>query len=401
MLMSFDAARERLLSDAAGHARRTDSVPLNSALGRVLAHDLIAPIDVPGFANAAMDGYALRTEGRGVESGQSFRVIDLALAGQTDGRAIAAHECAEIATGAALPEAADCVVPYESTVREGDIVRVRSSIVAGQNVRGARDDYTKGQKALETGRVLDAGALGVLAGFGETRVSVWRRLRIAVVVTGSELQPPGAVRGFGQIFDSNSTTLQALLDEQAESITMIGPVRDDRELLSNTLRDAAKAHDVVITAGGASAGRVDFVPELVRELGEVRFWKVAVRPGMPFLYGRIGDALVYGLPGNPVAVFASMQAMVLPALSAMNGQTPRERQWAVLARPLHKSHRRLEWRRGVLQQAADGRRTIQAHEALGSGMLRGVAESNALFRIDADVRALGRGALVEVIPFRP
>jgi molybdopterin molybdotransferase len=365
----------------------------------VLAEDVAAPITVPGFANAAMDGYALRSDGHGVRSGQSFRVTDLALAGASAQRLDDAAHCAEIATGAVVPEGADCVVQYELTRRDGDRVVVQADVASGDNVRGASDDYALGQHALSRGRVLDAGALGVLAGFGLSEVKVRRRPRVAVIVTGSELQPAGVRLSLGQIHDSNSTTLRALLAQHAEMLSVIGPVRDERDVLAAVLRDAARDHDIVITAGGASAGRADFVPGLVRELGEIRLWKVATRPGMPFLYGRIGAAIVYGLPGNPVSVFASLLTLVLPAMRAMQGQAPWPRQYACLTAPLRKSHGRLEWRRGLLSNASDGRRLIHPHVAQGSGMLRGVADSNALLRIDADTRALGAGAVVEVLPF--
>jgi molybdopterin molybdotransferase len=395
----FDQAVAVLRDEAAARVLPAERVPLQAALGRVLATDLAAPIDVPGFANAAMDGYALRTDGQGARAGQRFRVADLALAGGAVAAIADAGDCAEIATGAVLPEGADSVVPYELVRRDGNELVLDADVSAGQHVRGATDDYARGQHALAAGRVLDAGALGVLAGFGAAEVLVRRRPRIAIVVTGSELQPAGAVPARGQIHDSNSASLRALLSAQAERLSVIGPVRDERDRVAAALRDAARDHEVVITAGGASAGRADFVPGLVRELGEVRLWKVATRPGMPFLYGRIGEALVYGLPGNPVSVFASTLTLVLPALRALQGRPPPPRDYAVLAAPLRKSHARLEWRRGTLVAAPDGRRRVHPHAALGSGMLRGVAESNALFRIEAETRGLGAGAVVEVLPF--
>lgn len=395
----FDQAAAVLRDEAATRVLPAERVPLHAAHGRVLATDLVAPIDVPGFANAAMDGYALRTEGRGARAGQRFRVADLALAGSEIAAIAGPGDCAEIATGAALPEGADSVVPYELVRRDGDGMVLGADVPAGQHVRGATDDYARGQRALVAGRVLDAGALGVLAGFGASDVLVRRRPRIAVIVTGSELRPAGTALARGQIHDSNSTSLRALLSAQAERLSMIGPVYDERNRLAAILRDAARDHEVVITAGGASAGRADFVPGLVRELGEIRLWKVATRPGMPFLYGRIGEAMVYGLPGNPVSVFASLLTLVLPALRALQGSPPPPRDHAVLAAPLRKSHARLEWRRGTLVGAPDGRRRIHPHTATGSGMLRGVAESNALFRIEAETRLLGAGAVVEVLPF--
>ncbi|HWT14959.1 MAG TPA: gephyrin-like molybdotransferase Glp [Patescibacteria group bacterium] len=395
----FDQAVQFLRDEAAARLLPPERITLAQARGRVLAEDVIAPISVPGFANAAMDGYALRTDARGASAGACFRVIDLALAGAATQRIDDAATCVEIATGAALPAGADCVVPYESTTRAGDIVQLRSDIAVAANLRGAEDDYARGQRALHRGRVLDAGALGVLAGLGLGDVVVRRRPSVAVIVTGSELQPAGATLARGQIHDSNSTTLRALLRAQAESLTMIGPVRDERESLASVMREAARVHDVLVTAGGASAGRADFIPGLVRELGEIRLWKVATRPGMPFLYGRIGDCSVYGLPGNPVSVFASMLTLVFPALHAMQGRAPSTPQYACLAEAVRKPHARLEWRRGVIDSRPDGRRVIAPHAAQGSGMLRSVAESNALFRIDADTRGLGAGQIVQVLPF--
>ena len=395
----FDAALKQLLLDAVrGHAQ-CEAVPLATAAGRVLAADLHAPIAVPGFANAAMDGYAMRTLGAGVRAGQQFRCADLALAGAAALRVDDSGSCSEIATGALLPDGADTVVNYEITRRDGDLITVLAAVAHAANVRGAEDDYAAGQIALRAGRVLDAGALGVLASFGFDAVAVRRRPRVAIIVTGSELVPAAQPLARGQIHDSNSLTLRTLLAPLAESLSVLGPVVDERARLREVMVRAAAEHEVVITAGGASAGRADFVPELLRELGEIRLWKVAMRPGMPFLYGAIGETRVYGLPGNPVSVFATAVSLVLPALRAMQGRAPIELESARLAVPVEKRHDRLEWRRGTLFTSGDGRRLLRPHAALGSGMLRGVAESNALFRIEAATRRLGADALVDVLPF--
>ncbi|MBI2397919.1 MAG: molybdopterin molybdotransferase MoeA [Xanthomonadales bacterium] len=395
----FDAALKQLLLDAVRGRAQCEAVALATAAGRVLAADLHAPIAVPGFANAAMDGYAMRTLRAGVRAGQQFRCADLALAGAAALRVDDSGSCSEIATGALLPDGADTVVNYEITRRDGDLITVLAAVAHAANVRGAEDDYAAGQIALRAGRVLDAGALGVLASFGFDSVVVRRRPRVAIIVTGSELVPAGQVLARGQIHDSNSLTLRTLLAPLAESLSVLGPVVDERARLREVMVRAAAEHEVVITAGGASAGRADFVPELLRELGEIRLWKVAMRPGMPFLYGAIGDTRVYGLPGNPVSVFATAVSLVLPALRAMQGRAPIELESARLAVPVEKRHDRLEWRRGTLFTSGDGRRLLRPHAALGSGMLRGVAESNALFRIEAATRRLGADALVDVLPF--
>lgn len=395
----FDVARARLLADAAVRDLGQERVAITSAHGRVLAADLVAPIAVPGFANSAMDGYAMSAGRDGIAVGRRFRCAQLALAGADAQRIDDAEVCHEIATGAVLPDGADTVVQYENTWRDGDWVTVTAATPQGACVRAGDEDYALGQPALRAGRVLDAGALSVIAAFGLAAVAVRRRPRIAVIVTGSELRAAGVSLARGQIHDSNSTTLRSLLWPHAQALSMIGPVRDDRAQLRAVIAEAAASHEVLITAGGASAGRADFVPELVRELGAIHLWKVATRPGMPFLYGGIGDCTVYGLPGNPVSVFASMLSLVLPALHALQGRAAAAREFAALSVPLRKSHARQEWRRGVLTTGVDGRRIITPHAAQGSGMLRGVAESNALLRIEAETRALGVGAVVEVLPF--
>lgn len=405
-LTSYDDARARLIDDAVARLVPLEKIPLASACGRTLALDLHAPFAVPGFANAAMDGYAVAAGPENVLPRQEFQCLDLVLAGQmAEGsqrirqQALSIGSCVEVATGALLPEGADTVIPYEMARREGTRVSAMAAITHGAHVRGAQDDYARNVLALRAGRILDAGALGVLAAFGQTMVAVRQRPRIAIMVTGSELVPAGTPLRPGQIHDSNSAMLQALLAPFAESLTLYGPVVDEIDVLRQTLRTAAASHDVVITAGGASAGRADFVPALVRELGEIRLWKVATRPGMPFLHGRFGEATIYGLPGNPVSVFASMLTLVIPALQAMLAMTPHVPERAMLLAATAKSHARVEWRRGQLTTTIDARRVILPHPMLGSGMLRGVAESNALFRLDAETRALGAGALVEVIPF--
>ncbi len=423
-LTTFDAALASLLVDAADLRLGSQRLALTSAAGRVLAQDEFASIDVPGFANAAMDGYAVAVGSAGVVAGQAFRCVDLALAGAEPmasrlppllhGKSeFSAEECRsggsrdapaldtaiEIATGAILPEGADTVIQYELTKRAGDVVTTTSAIARGTHVRGATDDYRRDTHALTSGRVLDAGALAVLAAFGRVDVEVRSRPRIAIIVTGSELRPAGMPLARGQIHDSNSIALQTLIAPHAAGLTMLGPVVDDIETLRDVLMTAAANHDVVITAGGASAGRADFIPALVRELGQVHLHKIATRPGMPFLHGRIGAARVYGLPGNPVSVFASALTLVIPALRAMQGMHATALMFASLTDGVGKSHGRLEWRRGSLRSQRDGRLCITPHPMTGSGMLRGVAESNALFRMEMDTRRLGAGSVVTVLPF--
>ncbi|HKE49054.1 MAG TPA: gephyrin-like molybdotransferase Glp [Rhodanobacteraceae bacterium] len=397
--LSVDEARQRVVELCAQRRVRVDSVPLDRALGRVLAVDVVAPQPIPPFANSAMDGYALRGADLPRDGEKRFRLRGVMLAGATEALDVGEGECVRITTGAPVPRGADTVVVKENVRVDGDAIVVPGGERAGANVRPAGEDLDEGEIAAHAGEVLSAARLGVLASCGETQARVSRRPRVALFVTGDELVPPGEPLGFGRIHDSNRFSIGGLLEGIGIVPEPVAHVRDDRATLRETLLAAAAACDVVITSGGVSAGEADHLPGLVEEIGRIHFWKVRMKPGMPILCGEIGKALVFALPGNPVSSLATFLTLVQPGLLAMQGADASPRRWrAQLAAPIRKKHDRTEFFRARLDSAADGRLVATTLEQQGSGMLRGVAEANGLIVVPEDVHELAIGDVVDVVP---
>ncbi len=399
-LTRFEEAKTLVLETAHTFFLGDERIALTDALDRVLAADVCAPFPVPGYTHAAMDGYAIITPLTPVLAESTFDVAGRTMAGDAQFRHIAAGEAVQIATGAVLPEGADRVVPVESSAPSGDNqVLLQLSPDAATHIRGAEDDYRLGQLALTAGSRIGFAAAGVLASFGLSDVLVRRRPRVTVLVTGSELVPAGSPRPFGRIHDSNGAVLRGLLRAEGIDATIIGPLADDAELLRNALRSAAASSDLVISTGGASAGQADFIPRLMTELGEVLFWKVAMRPGMPVLFARLGGALAFALPGNPVAVVAGFLALVRPAVRSLQASPQPSPVFARLVQSLQKSHNRLEFRRAAFTVDGQGVAQADAHPVLSSGVLRSVAETNALIVLNAERSEWQAGDVVEVLRY--
>ena len=397
--LAVDEARRRVVELCAQRRVRVDGVPLDRALGRVLAVDVVAPHAIPPFANSAMDGYALRGADLPNDGEKRFRLRGVMLAGASESLDVGAGECVRITTGAPMPHGADTVVIKEHARVDGDTIIVPAGERAGANVRAPGEDFAEGDIAARAGEILTAARLGVLASCGETSVRVSRRPRVALLVTGDELVPPGERLGFGQIHDSNRYSIGGLLEGVGIVPEPVAHVRDDRDALRDALLAAASTCDVVITSGGVSAGEADHLPGLVGETGGIHFWKVRMKPGMPFLCGEIGKALVFALPGNPVSSLATFLTLVQPGLLAMQGADASPPRWrAQLAAPIRKKHERTEFLRARLESAVDGRLLATALTQQGSGMQRGMAEANALIVMPEKVHALGAGDVVDLVP---
>jgi molybdopterin molybdotransferase len=396
--ISVDEARARVLDVARAHRVATDRVPLDRALGRVLAVDVVAPHPLPPFANSAMDGYALRGADLPREGEKRFRNRGVMLAGTHAALEVGAGECVRITTGAPLPRGADTVVIKENVRVEGDAIVVPAGDAIGANVRPAGEDLPAGAFAARAGERLTAARLGLVASCGLASVAVAKRPRVALFVTGDELVPPGKPLGFGQIHDSNRYSIGGLLEGAGIVAEPIAHLRDDVDALRDALAQAASTCDVVITSGGVSAGEADHVTPLVAELGRIDFWKVRMKPGMPFLCGEIGRAIVFALPGNPVSSMATFLALVEPALRAMQGDETPERRWrAQLAEPVRKKHDRTEFLRARIVCGDDGVLRAGPVERQGSGQMGGAVEADALVVVGEDVRSLGAGELVDVL----
>jgi molybdopterin molybdotransferase len=393
-------------------AERIERVNLFDALGRVLAADVISPIDVPAFDNSAMDGYAFAGNALAEDADSiDLNVAGTALAGRPFAAAPRDGECVRIMTGALMPPGCDTVVPQELVTRDGDTIRFPSrTLQPGQNRRLSGEDLARGKAALRAGRVVRASDLGLLASLGIADVTVRKRLKVAFFSTGDELRSVGEPLPAGTLYDSNRYTLYAMLKRLGVETIDLGIVRDDRASLEKALRAATEAADVVISSGGVSVGDADFTRELMNSLGDVAFWKIAMRPGRPLAFGRLWSgpragtgesALFFGLPGNPVAVMATFYFIVREALLAMSGA---ERQTlttirAICDAPISKRAGRTEFQRGIATRSADGVWHVVTTGPQGSGVLSSMSDANCFIVLDHERSDTDAGDEVEIVPF--
>lgn len=391
-------ARQTIL-DALQPVAGWEAVPIRNALDRVLLRDVNAPFDVPAHDNSAMDGYALRAGDLDPGSPTTLTVVGTALAGKPFTGTIGARQAVRIMTGAVMPHGADTVVAQEQVRAHEAMVEVPAAIKPGHNVRHAGEDLTCGKPALEAGKRLGPAELGLLASLGYAEVSVRRRLRVAFFSTGDEIATIGRPLGPGEVYDSNRYTLFGLLTRLGIDLVDMGVVRDDPILLEQTFRDAAAEADVVLTSGGVSVGEADFVKAMMTKLGQVNFWKIDIKPGRPMAFGRIGNAWLFGLPGNPVAVMVTFYQIVLDALHKLAGVSPLPAQ-PTFAVPcvdaIRKSPRRREFPRGRLFQAEDGAWRVRLAGNQGSGILSSMSAANCFIVLSEDRDDVAAGDLVEV-----
>ena len=395
--IGFDEAARILDAVAAEGRLPVEQAPLPRCLGAVLAEDLVAGAALPGFDNAAMDGFALRA--LDATEGAVLRLVGEQFAGADLGMGIRAGECLRITTGAPVPAGADAVVMKENTAVEGEGVRILSTVRAGQHLRRRGEDMMPGDQVLSAGEVLTPAALGLAAALGQPTLPVHRRPTVAVFTTGDELVPPGQALMPGQIHDSNRALLQGLLAADGYSPVAWPVLPDSPERIAAALRDAAFSFDVILTCGGVSAGEKDFLPEFLAREGQVHFWKVRMRPGMPLLAARLGGAQVLCLPGNPVSVLATYRMLGRRLMDGLQGRgSPRTRWQARLGADFDKRHDRLEFLRGHLAPDGEGGLRVQPNPADGSHRLRAAAASNALIVLPEGARAFRAGEVVDVLP---
>ena len=396
--MPVDKAREviaRFLSPVTAIER----VHVRSALGRVLAEDVISPLDVPAHDNSAMDGYAVRHADIPGAGEVTLKVAGTAFAGAPYAGTLNAGEAVRIMTGGVVPSGADCIVMQEHVTAADGKVTIGTGHRKGQNLRLAGEDLKAGAPALKKGQRLRPAEIGLVSSLGIPEVSVYRKLRVAFFSTGDELVSIGTAPKEGQIYDSNRYTIHGMLERLGCEALDMGVVRDDPKLLEDAFNQAAAAADVVITSGGVSVGEADFVKELLNKMGEVVFWKIAMKPGRPLAYGRVGGAHFFGLPGNPVSVMVTYYQFVRDALLKLSGQDP------VDALPtfrvpctsaLKKAPGRTEFQRGILSRGADGSWSVRVTGEQGSGILRSMSEANCFIILPTDQGNVAPGNLVEV-----
>ena len=377
----------------------TERIHVRAALGRVLAEDVISPINVPAHDNSAMDGYAVRFADLKAASEVSLTVVGSSFAGKPFAGKLHAGEAVRIMTGAVMPPQADTIVMQEHTQASDGLVTIGIGHRIHQNLRRAGEDLAIGQVALKRGLPLRPAEVGLVSSLGIGEVTVYRKLRVAFFSTGDELVSIGSVPGEGQIFDSNRYTIHGMLTRLNCEVIDMGVVRDDPALIEAAFASAAANADVVITSGGVSVGEADFVKDMLNKLGEVLFWKIAMKPGRPLAYGKIGSAHFFGLPGNPVSVMVTFYQFVRDALLVLAGQDP------VPPLPtfkvpctstLKKAPGRTEFQRGILTQDATGAWSVRVTGEQGSGILRSMSEANCFIILPTDQGNVASGSLVEV-----
>jgi molybdopterin molybdotransferase len=398
--MPVDKAREfihRFLEPVRAAVR----VPIRGALGRVLAEDVVSPVDVPSHRNSAMDGWAMRGADLAAEGETALEEIGASFAGRPFAGRVGSGQCVRIMTGGVVPEGADTVVMQERARADGKRVTFALGQKPGQNVREAGEDLRRGAVALLRGRIVRPAELGLLASLGVGEVPVYRRLRVAFFSTGDELKSIGTALGEGEIYDSNRYTIHGMLERLGCEVLDMGVVRDDPALLERAFREAAASADVVVTSGGVSVGEADFVKGMMEKLGEVVFWKIAMKPGRPLAYGRIGGAHFFGLPGNPVSVMVTFYQFVREALLTLMGADPVPpfpTFPATCTARLRKAPGRTEFQRGILERGEGGAWTVRPTGDQGSGILKSMSEANCFIILGEAVGNVEAGTLVQIQP---
>ena len=394
--------------------------PLFDALGKVLSADVISPMDVPPHDNSAMDGYAFDGSQLQADVTLTLKVVGTALAGKAWVGTVGLGDCVKIMTGAIMPAGLDTVVPQEIVTPlqgEAEFIVIPSGMLKlGDNRRFRGEDLAKGRPALLEGQVITPARLGLAASLGLPSLPCWRPLRVAYFSTGDEILSLGEPPREGAVYDSNRYTTFGLLKRLGCEVIDMGVVKDDPALLEAAFRSAAAQADAIITSGGVSVGEADYTKAMMKKLGDVAFWRIAMRPGRPMAVGRIASetigsaetsgtqkpgAVLFGLPGNPVAVMVTFLAFVRPALLQMMGCTD-------CAAPLLKAHSqepmrkksgRTEYQRGWVSTAADGSLQVRTTGNQGSGVLSSMAEANGLIMLHHDQGNVAVGDLLGVMMF--
>ncbi len=400
------AEAERRIAAHTPRIEGSEELPLREALQRVLAVDVIAPHNVPGHTNSAVDGYALAGSELPAAGQAVFQVVGKTFAGKAYPGPVAPGECVHIMTGGVMPENTDTVIMQEHVQLTGAGTDTRICIASehqgGQNVRGAGEDLRAGSIALHQGALLLPAELGLLASMGLPRVRVMRKLKVAFFSTGDELCALGEPLAAGDVYDSNRYTLYAMLERMNVEILDMGVIRDQPRAIHEAFVQAAAQADVVLTTGGVSAGEADYVKRTLADLGQVGFWKIAIRPGRPMAFGRLGESLFFGLPGNPVAVMVTFYQFVRGALLHMMG-ADNPRPMPLLEAPcperLRKKPGRVEYYRAILSRDDQGRLQVRPTGKTGSGLLHTMSDANCFIVLDENSTTPEPGTVVKVQPF--
>lgn len=399
--LRVDEARLRILS-AISPIADTEKLALRSALNRILAEDIISTINVPAHTNSAMDGIAVASNDLPTTGTRTLDIIGTAYAGVPFNGECHPGQCVRIMTGAPMPKGTDTVIMQEHVELPGkNLARIGVAHRARQNVRQAGEDIRKGTAVFNCGRRISAADLGVLASLGVGEVRVNRRPRVAFFSTGDELRSIGETLAEGEIYDSNRYSLYGMLTRLGVEVLDLGVVPDKPDLLREAFTHAARMADMVITSGGVSVGDADYIKPILTELGEINFWKIAMKPGRPLTFGKLDNALFFGLPGNPVAVMVTFYQFVQPALLYLASGEYKQPLVikATCTTPLYNHPGRFEFQRGTLVQTESGDFEVSRSGKQGSGILTSMSHANCFILLSEDCQAVQAGDLVSVQPF--
>ncbi|WP_423839548.1 bifunctional molybdopterin-guanine dinucleotide biosynthesis adaptor protein MobB/molybdopterin molybdotransferase MoeA [Vibrio mytili] len=397
--LSVSQGQEKILS-LVNTVKDTERCNVKHAHGRVLAEDIISPVNVPQYTNSAMDGYAIRSDDL---DRQCYQVMAEVLAGYAYDKPLEMGQAVKIMTGAPTPVNGDTVVMREQTLQNGDTVTINaSSIRAGQNVRQAGEDLTIGSDVFTTGTRLTSPEMGMIASLGFGDASVYRKLKVAIFSTGDEVQAPGTEQKQNSIYDSNRFTIMGMLEQLGCDILDFGILEDNEQRMIEALERAAQQADLVLTSGGVSVGDADYIKLALDKLGQIDFWRINMRPGRPLAFGQVNNTPFFGLPGNPVAVMVSFINFVEPAIRKMQG----EQGWkplkvnAIASENLRSRQGRTEFSRGIYELDESGQLTVRTTGKQGSGILRSMSEANCLIEIAPAVDTVKIGESVTIIPLQ-
>jgi len=382
----------------------SEYVAIFQALDRVLAQDIISPISVPPHDNSAMDGYAFN--GQNLTAQQTLQVMGTAYAGKAWPGQLRQGQCVKIMTGAVMPVGSDTVIPQELVHLDGDTIQIAAGILQrGDNRRLCGEDLKAGQPALAGGTRMGPAACGLLASLGLQQVSVRPRLKVAYFSTGNEILSLGQAPREGAVYDSNRYTVHGMLSRMGCKVIDMGVVQDEPDLLEAAFRQAAQQADVIITSGGVSVGEADHTKAMMKKLGDVAFWRIAMRPGRPMAVGRISqgerDCVLFGLPGNPVAVMVTFLAFVRPTLERMMGmkRQPLPLLKARSQAELRKKPGRTEYQRGIVSVSPEGELQVITTGNQGSGVLSSMVQANGLIVLHHEQETTPKGDWVDVMMF--